>query len=151
MRDLARIESVIEEKLATMGYELYELKDIRAGSRSILRLFVDNANGITVKECEKISHEISILLDVENFSQSPYTLEVSSPGIDRPLVTEKDFKRAVGNRIRFRLKGPEGKSSTLNGKLIDCANGVCTVETKKEKKEIPLSTIFSGKIEITFK
>jgi ribosome maturation factor RimP len=145
------IESIVEEKLASLGYELYELKLIKAGSRSILRLFIDKEGGITVDDCEKASNEISVLLDVENFSQRPYTLEVSSPGIDRPLTTEKDFKRAIGNTIRLRLKESDGKSTTLHGNLIGCSNGNLTIETQKGIKTISISNIHGGKIEITFK
>ncbi len=151
MRALERIEPVVEEKLAAMGYELYDVKYIQSGSRSVLRIFVDNEQGITVKDCERISHEISVLLDVENFSHTPYTLEVSSPGIDRPLVTEKDFKRVIGKSVRFRIQHSDGKIKTLTGKLIACDNAICTVESGTETTEIPLKTVLSGKIEITFK
>jgi len=150
MRALERIEPIVEEKLAALGYELYELKYIQSGSRSILRVFVDTEQGITAKDCEKVSNEISVLLDVENFSKKKYTLEVSSPGIDRPLGSERDFKRAVGNTVRFRIKYSDGKIRTLKGKLIACTQGVCTVESGTETTEIPLKTILSGKIEITF-
>ena len=109
------IKPVIEKKLTSMGLELYELKCIKAGSRLILRIFIDKDSSVTVDDCEKASHEISILLDVENFSQTPYTLEVSSPGIDRPLTTEKEFRRLVGNDIRVHFK--EGGKVDLSARM----------------------------------
>lgn len=151
MGAVEQIEPIIEKKLTSLGYELFDIKFIRAGSRSILRLFIDKKGGITVGDCEKVSHDISIMLDVENFSQAPYTLEVSSPGIDRPLTSEKDFIRAVGNTVRFRTKETEGKSRTLRGKLTACSDGICTVETTEGTTTIALSSIYSGKIEVAFK
>ena len=142
------IKPVIEKKLTSMGLELYELKCIKAGSRLILRIFIDKDSSVTVDDCEKASHEISILLDVENFSQTPYTLEVSSPGIDRPLTTEKEFRRMVGNDIRVHFKDNENKKRKASGRLVACLDGNVAIETAKGLKTIPLRDITSGKIEI---
>lgn len=151
MCSIELLEPVVEKKLASLGYELYDLKLLKAGSRSILRLFIDKKGGITIDDCQKASNELSVLLDVENFSQKPYTLEVSSPGIDRPLTTEKDFNRAVGNTIQLRLNKSEGKSNTLYGILTACANGNLTVETQKGIQTISIANVSIGKIEVTFK
>lgn len=145
---IENIKQVVEKKLASMGLELYELKCIKAGSRILVRVFIDKDGAVTVNDCEKASNEISILLDVEGFSQSPYTLEVSSPGIDRPLTTEKDFRRAVGNEVRIYFRDNENKNRTVSGRLVTCSEGNIAVETVKELKTIPLSDITSGKIEI---
>ncbi|MFW5959982.1 MAG: ribosome maturation factor RimP [Chitinivibrionales bacterium] len=98
-KKVREIEPVIQEKVASLGYELVDIKYIRAGSKSILRVFVDGDNGITADDCEAVSKEISLLLDVENFSSSGYTLEVSSPGIDRPFSTDRDYERAAAREL----------------------------------------------------
>jgi ribosome maturation factor RimP len=134
-----------------MGFDLYKLKFIKAGTHSILRIFIDKEEGITIKDCEEASHEISILLDVENFYNKKYTLEVSSPGIDRLLTTEKDFKRVIGKNIKLRLKEPDKKNSAVKGKLLECVDGSLTIDIQKEIKKVPVSNIVSGKTEITFK
>ena len=144
------VKPVIEKKLASMGLELYELKCVKAGSRLIVRIYIDKDGSVTVDDCEKVSNEISILLDVENFSQNSYTLEVSSPGIDRPLTTEKDFRRAVGNTVKLNLKRSEKKNKTVLGRLVTCSNGNINIEMVKGMQTIPLSDINSGKIEIKF-
>ena len=128
------VEVLIREKLSLMGFDLYELKFIKAGSHSILRIFIDHENGepISIKDCEETSHEISNILDEEDFYKDKrYTLEVSSPGIDRPLISEKDFKRVIGKNIRLRLKESSEKNNALKGKLIDCKDGNLNIETKK--------------------
>lgn len=144
------VKPVIEKKLASMGLELYDLKCVRAGSRLIVKIYIDKDGSVTVDDCEKASNEISILLDVENFSQNSYTLEVSSPGIGRPLTTEKDFRRAVGNTVKLYLKRSEKKNKTVLGRLVTCSNGNINIEMVKGMQTIPLSDINSGKIEIKF-
>lgn len=145
------VKPVIEKKLSSMGLELYELKCIMVGSRLILKIFIDKDGSVTVDDCEKASSEISILLDVESFSQMPYRLEVSSPGIDRLLTTEKDFRRAIGNDVTLRLrKSKEKKDRTVLGRLMTCSHGNITIETVKGMKTIPLSDINGGKIEVKF-
>ena len=151
MPEIKQIEPILDKKLASMGLNLYELKFIRAGKYSILRVFIDKEGGITVKDCEKASHEISTVLDVENFYNKKYTLEVSSPGIDRLLVSERDFKRVVGKNIRLRLKEADKKNKTVSGKLIACQDGCLTMVINNDNKQVPVSNILSGKIEITFK
>ncbi|MFP4417547.1 MAG: ribosome maturation factor RimP, partial [Chitinispirillaceae bacterium] len=79
MDKLDRIRPLIEKKVQSLGLELYEIKYIRGG-RSILRVYIDKESGVTIDDCELVSNELSMLLDVEEFSRSPYTLEVSSPG-----------------------------------------------------------------------
>ncbi len=145
---IENIKPVVEKKLTSMGLELYELKCIKAGSRIILRIFIDKDDSVTLDDCEKASHEISVLLDVENFSQTPYTLEVSSPGIDRPLTTEKDYRRTVGSDVRIHFRDNENKNRTVSGRLVTCSEGNIAVETVKGLKTIPLPDITSGKIEI---
>ncbi|MBN1980228.1 MAG: ribosome maturation factor RimP [Chitinivibrionales bacterium] len=151
---MEHFESLISQKLEAMGYELYELKYIRAGSHSILRVFIDKEQGkqgITIADCEKVSTVLSVLLDVENFSTMPYTLEVSSPGIDRILHTEKDFRRVIGKTVRLRVDESLAiKGNTLSGILASCDNGTLTVQTKEDRIPIPLQNVMSGKVEITF-
>ncbi len=151
MPETKQIEPIIEKKLASMGLNLYELKFVKAGKYSILKVFIDKEGGIDVKDCEEASNEISILLDVENFYLKNYTLEVSSPGIDRLLVTEKDFKHVIGKNIKLRLKESDKKNKNIKGKLFACSNDCLTMIVSDKNIDIPFSNILSGKIEISFK
>jgi len=152
MNELEKIRPVIEKKMGTMSIELIDIQFIRAGTHSILRIYIDKNGGITIDDCEKVSNEVSILLDVEGFYNHPYTLEVSSPGLDRPLITEKDYKRVIGKTVKVTLKNTAMKKNTsIKGKLLECNDGILTLLVNDEKGNIPLSDIHKGKIEIEFK
>lgn len=151
MNALDRVKPIIEKKVASLGCELFDVKFIRAGSHSILRVYIYKEGGVSISDCERVSHELSVLLDVEDFSTHPYSLEISSPGIDRPLITEKDFKFARGNKVAIRIKGTGDKYETITGALTDCANATVTLAVGEETKTIALSEIISGKIEVSFK
>ncbi len=151
MDKLERIRPLIERKIEQYGLELYDIKYIRAGSRSILRVFIDKESGVTIDDCEMVSNELSMLLDVEEFSQSPYSLEVSSPGVDRPLITTKDFSRAAGRHVKLRVQGEDQKTRTVTGKLLSCDDSRLVLEVNnRERITIDRSTVLSGKVEVTF-
>jgi ribosome maturation factor RimP len=149
MDEINRIEEIIRQKLIAMGMELYDLKFNRAGRFSSLRIFIDRPGGVTVADCERASTELSVVLDVENFLNSQYTLEVSSPGIDRPLKTEKDFKRVMGNTITVIFK-TEVKSRTITGQLVSGSDGRIQVQTREELLDIAIADVLTAKVELQF-
>jgi ribosome maturation factor RimP len=149
MEDFTRIQEVISQKLNAMGFELYDLKYNQAGKYSSLRIFIDKPGGVTIADCEQASNELSVVLDVENFSKTPYSLEVSSPGIDRPLKTEKDFKRVLGNTVTVIFK-IDMKSKTVTGSLVHCADGKIQVQSNTEVLDISIPDILSAKVEPKF-
>jgi ribosome maturation factor RimP len=146
------IGELIKEKLDEQGFELFDLRYFKAGVRAVLRVTIDGPHGVTIGECERISNELSILLDVEDFSSGrPYTLEISSPGIDRPLKNERDFKRTIGRTVTMQMaEGFQGKK-TMRGTVVGCANGVLRCEIDGSIAELPISFIASGKEELEFK
>jgi ribosome maturation factor RimP len=148
---IEKVTPAIERKLAEMGLELFEIKLIQAGSRRILRIYIDRATGVTIGDCEMASNEISMVLDVEGFTDRPYTLEVSSPGIDRPLTTEKDFRREVNRNLRLQVRDQSGGVRTVRGKLQACSDGALVLETDKGTVSVSLSDVHSGKVEVSFK
>ena len=87
-----------------MGLELVDVQFHREGHGWVLRLFIDREGGVTLDHCSKVSREISDYLDVEDVIEQPYHLEVSSPGLDRPLRDLRDFKRFCGNNARVKLR-----------------------------------------------
>lgn len=145
------IRPAIESKIQAMGFELFDLKFFNAGSRSILRITIDSPNGVTIGDCEAVSNEVSVVLDVENFSSSRrYNLEVSSPGIDRPLKTERDYRRIIGRRVTVHLSEEVEGKKTHVGEVVNCEDNKLTLKIGNITVEIPLSLIYSGREEISF-
>ena len=145
------IALVIEAKLKAMGLELYELKHHRAGRHSTLRVYIDKPEGVTVEDCEQASRELSVVLDVEEFSQGPYSLEVSSPGLDRPLRTARDFARVRGRDVTVELSEPVGGSRRVTGAVQECTDSEVLLSCDGETVAVPLGLVTTGKIEVRFK
>lgn len=150
MMRLEEIRPLIEEKLKFMRMELYDLKYISAGRHSVLRVFIDKEGGVNIDDCENASRQLSMLLDVENFSDTPYSLEVSSPGADRPLSSQRDFVKVIGQYVRLELKS--GPNPVVIGKCVSCADNVLTVELDDgAETKVALDTITKGRLDIRFK
>jgi ribosome maturation factor RimP len=153
MASLEDVKPLIEEKLKFLRMDLYDIKFISAGKNSALRVYIDKEGGVTIADCEKASNEISMLLDVEDFSPGSYSLEVSSPGADRVLHTQKHFRSVIGQYVNIVLK-PETPGQavvTLPGKCIASRDDEVVIETEDgQEKHIPLSGIDRGTIDIRF-
>lgn len=105
---LGKLEQVIFELLApsiaSLGYELLGIEYLPQGKHSVLRLFVDSDDGIQLGDCEKVSRQVSGILDVEDPLKGQYSLEVSSPGMERPLFTSEQFAKFIDARVRIKLQ-----------------------------------------------
>jgi ribosome maturation factor RimP len=154
MKPISEIRPVIEEKLRFMRLFLHDIRFIRQGKRGILRVFIDKPGGVTIDDCEQASNAVSMILDVENFSDQPYTLEVSSPGADRLLMSETDFKMVIGHFLRLVVKdagSPSGEKEMV-GKLAACNNDRLKMDIDTEQTiELPLSEIIRARLDVRFK
>jgi ribosome maturation factor RimP len=112
---VAQLVREIAEPLAIQeGLEVVSVEHHPAGGRTLLRLYLDREGGVTLDELARVSRELGDLLDVRNVIDGPYTLEVSSPGINRPLERPDDFRRFVGKRVRIRATEPiDGRRNFL--------------------------------------
>ena len=95
---------LLEPAIEALGFELSDLELSLGHGRGLVRLFIDSAEGITLDDCERVSHQVSGVLDVEDPITGHYTLEVSSPGMDRPLFTLEQFAAYAGNQVQVRLR-----------------------------------------------
>lgn len=112
-----KIEDLITPSLASLGFELVGVDFVRSGKYSTLKVYIDSENGINVDDCSEVSHQISAILDVEDPISTQYNLEVSSPGIERPLFKLSDYQRFLGCEVNLRLKSLlEGKRK-LTGEI----------------------------------
>ncbi|MCH9031015.1 MAG: ribosome maturation factor RimP [candidate division Zixibacteria bacterium] len=141
-----RIASDLETILADSGFELVEVKLARFGRNSRLQLFVDSEKGVTLDNCVTISRLLSPVIEQNDYFESEYTLEVSSPGVDRPLKTERDFKRKLGRLVRIEFL--DATKSTLQGTLSSVENGVARFEIDGSETIVQLKDIKLAKEEL---
>jgi ribosome maturation factor RimP len=99
----AKIRSIAQPVLSDMRLELVDLEFKREGGSWILRFFIDKEGGVTLDDCAAFSREIDVVLEIEDLIPAAYRLEVSSPGLDRPLKKREDFRRFVGERVKIKM------------------------------------------------
>lgn len=117
MKNNSAIEAKLLPTVEALGYELWACTYLTQGQQSILRVTIDSDKGITLADCERVSRQISPLLDVEDPLLGRYNLEVSSPGLDRPLIKEKHFQRYVGHYIRVSTQSAIDNQRKFKGLL----------------------------------
>ncbi len=144
---LDRIKQLVAPLLESMNIDLVELKMQRQNRQVFLRFLVDKpiGGGISVDECAQLNETISQLFDRENFIQESFVIEVSSPGLDRPLVTIKDFIRATGKDVMIFLKEKVQGKIELSGKIASVKDNVIIVDIEGQELEIPLEKINKAK------
>jgi ribosome maturation factor RimP len=147
---------LLEPILVRDGYELVEVEWSRAGGRWTLRLFVDKAGGFGVDDCQAVSRIVEPVLDVEDFIEPAYSLEVSSPGIDRPLRKPEDFKRFAGQRAKVKAFGPLESAPGLaprkqwTGTLCGFDSGAVEIQVDGKVHRIPVDRIAKAHLEYDF-
>ena len=139
----ARIEEVIEPVLRSYGLELVELEWHARRPRSVLRVFVDKPGGVAIGDCERVSREVGDLIDVEGLIEEAYDLEVSSPGLDRLLRTDREFRWAVGKRVRLWQAG----GLETRGRLADVEADRLVVERDGERVELPRGSVTKARLD----
>ena len=125
--DAAGLRRFIEPEVEGMGFELVMVHLITGGDRR-LQVFIDAVGGITLSDCEAVSRRLSPLLDVEDAVQGEYSLEVSSPGIDRPLVKPKHFQDVLGERVKIRMKAQYHGRRLFDGCLTEVRDDAAVLE-----------------------
>ncbi|OGT47325.1 MAG: hypothetical protein A3E82_07570 [Gammaproteobacteria bacterium RIFCSPHIGHO2_12_FULL_38_11] len=112
-----RIHDVIEPTIRSLGLELWACDLRKSGNQAVLRIYIDRDTGVTLEDCTVVSREIGALLDVEDLIKSHYQLEVSSPGLDRLLLTLNHFSRYVGKMVKLKLRSPQENRRQLVGRI----------------------------------
>ena len=144
-----RVRRLIQEVVESQGYELVDVEFKGAGKGSVLRIFVDKPAGISHRDCELVSEQVGTVLDVEDLIPSSYTLEVSSPGLDRKLVKEGDYTRFEGKLARIQTRIPLNQQKVFRGRLHGLQDGKVRLELQKgDLLNIPLDVIQEARLEI---
>lgn len=123
------------------GLELVDIEFVKEGESHYLRVFIDKPGGITLEDCKMVNEELSQGLDREDPISQSYILEVSSPGLNRPLKKDKDFQRFTGREVKIKTYVPLGEQKVFKGILKGFKQGIVSVETEAGVKEIPLDKI----------
>jgi ribosome maturation factor RimP len=150
------VKAIAMPILDSMGIELVDIEFGRVGRDPLLRLFIDKDGGITLDQCADVSRELSLILDIEDAISSNYTLEVSSPGLDRPLKKQSDYERFAGRLIKVRTYEPlpddkGNKRKTFLGKLEGLVDGVVKMTlTEGQTASIPLERVAKANLEFEF-
>ncbi len=130
----AKIKEIIEPVIKGLGVALEDMELRKMGRRVFLRVIIDKEGGVVIDDCEQVSREIEAQLDVEDPIPYPYTLEVSSPGLDRPLKTPGDFKRFCGKTVRIVTSAPVENQTFFIGEIIEAGDTEVTLLLSKDKK-----------------
>jgi len=138
---IEEVWTALEPLLADLGDELIEVQFGQHGAGFALRLFIDRPGGVTLDDCVAASHVVSARLDELDFIDGHYTLEVSSPGIDRPLRRPQDFERYKGEPIKVKTVTPVGGRKRFSGTLTGYADGLVGVETEGEEYRIHVENV----------
>lgn len=141
-----RLIALMEPVIGRLGYELVELEHSAGRTSALVRLYIDRPEGVGLDDCERVSREISALLDVEDPIPTAYTLEVSSPGLDRVLRTGAHFARFVGSRVSVELKVPRDGRRRYTGILVAADAAGIVLEVDRQKVEMGLQEIARARL-----
>jgi ribosome maturation factor RimP len=141
LRLAPQIRDLIREVVEDEGYELVHVEFASGGSSSVLRVYADRPGGITLADCAELSRRIGVILDVEDRIPGRYVLEVSSPGIERPLFSERDYERFKGQEIKLTTTEKIENRRNFTGTIEEFRNGVLTLRCDENVYEIPFGMI----------
>jgi ribosome maturation factor RimP len=142
---MPKLSSVLQEVIApvveTLGYDFWGGYYTGQGSHALLRIYIDKPEGITVNDCQRVSRQLSAVLDVEDVISHEYVLEVSSPGLDRPLFTLQQFERFVGSEVRVKVYTPINQQRRFVAKIMKVCGDSIILKIDNNDIEIAFSEI----------
>ncbi|MGF1775417.1 ribosome maturation factor RimP [Vibrio nomapromontoriensis] len=136
-----QLTELLEAPVEALGYELVGLEFIRAGEHSTLRMYIDHENGITVDDCAEVSRQTSAVMDVEDPITVAYNLEVSSPGLERPLFKAAHYVQFIGHEVNIVLKMAVGNRRKWKGIIQSVDGENITILADGNEEEMVLSNI----------
>ncbi len=143
-----RVREIAEQAAVDHGVELVHAEVAGPEGSPIVRLFIDKPGGVTHDDCSKISHQLSTVLDVEDFIHSAYVLEVSSPGLERGLYKRADYERFAGSQAKIKARSPINGQRNFRGRIVGVEDeNVIVVDQTSGRVEIPLEGIVKANLE----
>ena len=146
---IKKAKVIFQPVLESEGFSLVDIEYKQERGSWVLRVYIDKEGGVTVEDCAQVSRELGQLLDVEDIVPTSYSLEVSSPGLDRPLKKEEDFVKYSGRKVRIKTADYVSGRRNFKGELLGLVDGKVEVKVEGgEIFEIPLSSIVKANLEI---
>ena len=137
---------MLEPAINALGCELVGIEFIPQGRRSLLRIYIDKESGVTIDDCSDVSHQVSGILEVEDPIREQFTLEVSSPGLDRLLFRQEDFERFKGSLVKLRLRqGVEGRRN-FTGRILGVEGDAVRIEAEGELFDFAVDDIDKARL-----
>ncbi len=148
---VSQLEKLAAPILEAAALELVEVQFRREPLGWVLRLFIDGPGGVSLGDCQRMSRQLSLALDVEGIIDKPYNMEVSSPGLNRPLRKERDFLRFQGKKVRVKTSVPYQGQRNFHGYLLGLKEGEVLIDCGGRQVGIPLSSLVKANLEYEFK
>lgn len=146
-QDPFNLRDLLEPAVTALGCELVGIEYHPSGKHSLLRVYIDKPDGVTVDDCSAVSYQVSGLLDVEDPVPGHYTLEVSSPGLDRPLFQAHDFERFAGHEVKVRMRFPVAGQRNFRGLLQGLQEQQVVIQEQDGKRvSLPLEQIEQARL-----
>ena len=144
-----RVRGIVERVAMERGLELVHAEVARSGRSTVVRIFIDKPGGVTHEDCSEVSLDVGTILDVEDFIPSAYTLEVSSPGLERGLYRRADYERFAGRPARIKARVPVGGQRNFRGHLIGVEGDEVVFDDRTNGRvRVPLEAIAKANLEI---
>lgn len=140
------IQQLLEPLVNNLGYELWGCEYLSQGRHSLLRVYIDKVDGIGISDCEQVSKQIGALFDVEDPISGNYSLEISSPGIPRPLFFIDQYARYIGKDVQLKLYKPVNGSRKMAAKIVSVKEDIVVLTINDALIEVPLSHIVKANL-----
>ena len=145
-RQNANLDALLRPVITDMGYVCWGIEQLRQGRDLLLRVYIDNATGVTLEDCEQVSRRVSGILDVEDPIAGEYLLEVSSPGLDRLLFTPDQYEQFIGETVTVRLAGAIEKRKRITGRIRKVTGQTVLLEEAGAEFHVPLGEIEKARL-----
>jgi len=143
---LEQLQDILTPVIEALGYQCWGIEYIAQGRHSVLRVYIDHDNGVLIEDCVTVSRQLSAVMDVEDPISSEYTLEVSSPGIDRPLFTLEQFAAFVGEQVKIKLRSPVEERRSFQGLIRSVEDQDVVVQMGEFEYLLPIDLIEKANI-----
>ena len=140
------IKEILSKDIKSLGCDIWGIEFFGKNKKQTLRIYIDNKDGVTIEDCEKVSKHVSKLLDVEIDFSSNYLLEVSSPGLERKFFSEDQYQNYINSEIKIRYNNDINQKLSIRGKLLEVTKEGLVLILKKGNQEVPFSSIIEANL-----